>query len=106
MALIACKECGNEVSSQAKACPKCGAKVSVPGRRLWIPVLGVLIVAFALFVVIGSQNVSPESTDRIKIRDCWASQKSSTTDKDKRMMFEFCTKLEQSYEQRYLSKPY
>jgi hypothetical protein len=28
MALLKCRECGNEVSSQAKACPKCGAKKS------------------------------------------------------------------------------
>lgn len=30
MALIKCKECGNDVSTEAKACPKCGAKVVVP----------------------------------------------------------------------------
>lgn len=30
MALIKCKECGGEVSSKAKTCPKCGASV---GRR-------------------------------------------------------------------------
>ncbi len=27
MALIKCQECGNEVSTTAKTCPKCGAKV-------------------------------------------------------------------------------
>ena len=27
MALLSCHECGNDVSSEAKACPKCGAKV-------------------------------------------------------------------------------
>lgn len=27
MALIKCKECGNEVSTEAKTCPKCGARV-------------------------------------------------------------------------------
>ncbi len=26
MALINCKECGNEISNNAKVCPKCGAK--------------------------------------------------------------------------------
>ena len=30
MALIKCHECGNEVSTEAKACPKCGAKVRLP----------------------------------------------------------------------------
>ena len=30
MALIKCHECGNEVSTTAKACPKCGAEVKEP----------------------------------------------------------------------------
>lgn len=34
MALINCKECGNEVSSKAKACPKCGASVPKGPNRL------------------------------------------------------------------------
>lgn len=28
MALIKCKECGQEVSDHAKACPHCGAKIA------------------------------------------------------------------------------
>ena len=28
MALIACKECGKEISSKAEACPACGAPVN------------------------------------------------------------------------------
>lgn len=28
MAMINCKECGNQVSDAALACPKCGAKIS------------------------------------------------------------------------------
>lgn len=31
MALIKCKECGNQISSSAKSCPKCGAKVKSSG---------------------------------------------------------------------------
>lgn len=33
MALIKCEECGNEISSEAKACPKCG-KVTNTGEIL------------------------------------------------------------------------
>lgn len=33
MALIKCEECGNEISSEAKACPKCG-KVTSTGEIL------------------------------------------------------------------------
>jgi hypothetical protein len=36
MALLACKECGNQVSSTATACPQCGApvKVAQPARKV------------------------------------------------------------------------
>jgi hypothetical protein len=30
MALIKCKECGNEISSEAKTCPQCGATPKTP----------------------------------------------------------------------------
>lgn len=45
MALIPCKECGNEVSTDAKACPKCGAKVPHTKWWLWGP-LAVFLVIF------------------------------------------------------------
>ena len=39
MALIKCKECGNEISSSAKTCPHCGVKTNLEtcpefGRKL------------------------------------------------------------------------
>lgn len=42
MALKKCKECGNEVSTSAKACPKCGAKV--------VKSVGPIGIIFALMV--------------------------------------------------------
>ena len=53
MALIKCRECGNEVSSEANACPKCGARVVVPKvkskttKRTWFiaGLLGLAVVA-------------------------------------------------------------
>lgn len=47
MALIKCKECGNEVSTKAAACPKCGAKVA--RTRPLFKVLGFMLLG--LFVV-------------------------------------------------------
>lgn len=44
MALVKCKECGNQISKSAKACPQCGAK-----QKKQVGVLGWL---FALFVVL------------------------------------------------------
>jgi hypothetical protein len=43
MALMKCKECGQEVSTQAEACPTCGAQVKKPsGARLALFLLAVL----------------------------------------------------------------
>ena len=43
MALTKCHECGHEVSTQAKACPTCGAPVKKPsGARLGLFLLAVL----------------------------------------------------------------
>lgn len=50
MALITCRECGNEVSSNAETCPKCGARVKPKSNTAW-KVLGIAVgVPFALFV--------------------------------------------------------
>lgn len=49
MALVTCPDCKTEISSDAKACPKCGrAKPGMPTSR---KVLLVLLLATALFAV-------------------------------------------------------
>lgn len=50
MALTKCAECGNEVSTQAKTCPKCGAKVKTrkTSGRLWVLVAALVIVSVAV----------------------------------------------------------
>lgn len=46
MAMIACKECGHQISSKAKSCPNCGAKVPKT-----VGILGWMIAAlFGIFV--------------------------------------------------------
>ena len=45
MALISCKECGNQVSTEAKVCPKCGAKV--PKKT------GIITKALIFFFLVG-----------------------------------------------------
>ena len=52
MAMTKCGECGNEISTTAKACPKCGAVV--PGRRLWPWFVGVPVGLFILMLIYGS----------------------------------------------------
>lgn len=62
MALIKCKECGKEVSDNAKSCPHCGAPPSKKtGCLTWV------IAIFFAFVVFSSiTNLSKESTQTNK----------------------------------------
>ncbi|ENX60732.1 conserved hypothetical protein [Acinetobacter proteolyticus] len=61
MALINCKECGVQVSTQAKACPSCGAKVKKPTSVLTWIILG--LVVFGVFgAMLGGGNGSNGNT--------------------------------------------
>jgi hypothetical protein len=61
MALIKCRDCGNDVSTEAKACPKCGAKVipPKPPKRPTSPIAkvvgGVLLAGFVVAAILGPQ---------------------------------------------------
>lgn len=48
MALVACKECGREVSDQAGACPHCGVSIRKSKRVLLKAAGAVLMVAGAI----------------------------------------------------------
>lgn len=45
MALLKCKECGSDVSTQAKACPKCGARPPKKTSIVTWAVLGMVLLA-------------------------------------------------------------
>ncbi|XYS41428.1 hypothetical protein ACSUAE_15820 [Acinetobacter baumannii] len=47
MALTNCKECGAQVSTQAKNCPSCGAKVKKRSLLKWI------FLGFVILFIIG-----------------------------------------------------
>lgn len=55
MALVKCKECGEEVSNKAKSCPKCGAKA---------PKKTSLLTWLVLILIILGVYVSGQSTDK------------------------------------------
>ncbi|HEY9286247.1 MAG TPA: zinc ribbon domain-containing protein [Pyrinomonadaceae bacterium] len=46
MALIACKECGAEVSDQAKACPRCGRPVESTRKQIMGGLLLLAVVGY------------------------------------------------------------
>ena len=54
MAIIACKECGHQVSDKAASCPNCGAPIAVvvkPRRRAKRVIYGFLITSAALALI-------------------------------------------------------
>ncbi|MGC4088316.1 MAG: zinc ribbon domain-containing protein [Polyangiaceae bacterium] len=55
MALVKCKECGNEVSKKATACPKCGAP-GAPGFSIVRVLVGVLVVLIGGPLVLGAMG--------------------------------------------------
>lgn len=71
MALITCKECSTEVSSEAKTCPKCGARVK-PASKAWMWILGVPLALFIVFAVIGANDPQAEqkAKDRMVFEQC------------------------------------
>jgi hypothetical protein len=63
MALTKCHECGQDVSTQAKACPTCGAKVKKPsGTRLILFLLAVLGVFGLITLATKNQQTQPPSS--------------------------------------------
>lgn len=69
MALIKCAECGHDVSTQAKACPSCGAKVVVPKKT---SVFTWLVGAIMAAAIIG--GLSQGEKERAKERAAVASE--------------------------------
>lgn len=51
MALSKCRECGVEVSTEAKMCPRCGASKPA-GQRFGL--VGILLLAIGLVIIIGA----------------------------------------------------
>ncbi|MEE9338675.1 MAG: zinc ribbon domain-containing protein [Methylococcaceae bacterium] len=54
MALIKCKECNNEISSQAKTCPRCGFRIKPIHKGLIAS--GLLLLTAAIFIAVNSNN--------------------------------------------------
>lgn len=74
MALVACRECGHQVSTEANACPKCGARVPRTKWWLWVPIG--LVAAFLGFgaMVGGTPEAQEKSQQQAAVRLCWDEQ--------------------------------
>lgn len=72
MALKPCRECGNEVSTEAATCPHCGVagpagpvnpNAEQPGVSKWVKVLGAVAVVAVLMMMFGGEEDEPELAD-------------------------------------------
>lgn len=62
MALITCHECGKQVSTEAKNCPSCGAKIKLPKKPTskWVWAL-LTVVGITMIIGVGSQDAEREA---------------------------------------------
>lgn len=121
MALIACAECGKEISDKAAACPHCGAPVASEAPKVgryyqdmpppvmnppksggsgwWKWLIGVPVGGFLLLMLIGSCSGTPESRaaksrQSSAIALCWQEQaKKSNDPATARLIAETCEKM-------------
>lgn len=130
MALIACGECGKEISDKAPACPHCGApSESTPaksiggpapqpppgsgsGGGIWKWVVGVPVAGFVAFMVFGAvAGNSPEGKERTgqrrAIELCWdmLNDKRGLDPSAVTMASATCSKMEGEYRSRWGREP-
>jgi hypothetical protein len=60
MALVNCKECGQEVSQKAKSCPKCGAPIKK--KTSWVIWVVLIFVVLWLIGYLSEKGSSPSSS--------------------------------------------
>ena len=78
MALISCKECGNQVSDQAPTCPKCGTPIAAAQQNITIVqapppkkglgcggIIGIIIVIIIIAAAVGGKAKKEESEKNI-----------------------------------------
>jgi hypothetical protein len=82
MALVACHECKKEVSTEAKTCPACGAKVRKPPKQVsrnTLIILGLLALAFVGVSIEGQKAREQEAAAKTPAQRA-AEQKERTQD--------------------------
>ncbi|WP_169975835.1 zinc ribbon domain-containing protein [Campylobacter sp. RM16191] len=57
MALVNCKECGAEISSEAKTCPSCGIVLKKPTRGFFGQIFKWLFIVFNILMVLLTWSV-------------------------------------------------
>lgn len=110
MAMITCRECGQPVSTEASACPQCGASPRTRARKwAWVP-LGLLgaAVAFLGFGALISNTPEGEerSRKRAAIELCWKEQeRKSLAPGEARFIAGACETMERDFLQKFGVRP-
>lgn len=113
MALVNCHECGNEMSDQAAACPKCGAPLKPPapasrGPAMWPWFTGAAILAVVSWIYSTSNDprVQEKFKDRYVIEQCWEDQKRKSLDaSSQRFVAGMCEDFEAKFVAKWGHRP-
>lgn len=66
MSLIKCKECGKEISKNAKSCPHCGEKIEK--NNLFLEIIGTIFILW--IIVVSNESTSEDSTELDLMAEC------------------------------------
>jgi len=117
VSLTPCPECGREVSTQAVACPHCGAPIARARGTSVFGVIGkvllVLIILFALFLIAGlalSDTTPEERRAKARERDaidlCRREQADELKDlSERRFIRAACDKMEADFRAKHGVSP-
>lgn len=109
MAIVECKECGKEISSEAKACPGCGAPLPREGMgvlaKVFLSLGGVLALFLAIGALTGPSN-DQKTKDRAVLATCWEMQAKKSLDPGAaRFAAGACERLEDEFQAKYGVRP-
>ena len=81
MALIQCHECATEMSTEAKSCPKCGAKPNKSASIVAVLIVVLLGIAFVGVSTSGRDNsdAAPETPEQTALKEADMDRNSAAT---------------------------
>lgn len=106
MALAPCPECGVQISTSAKSCPSCGARVA--RTRWWLVVPALAVTAFLVLGAVQSNTPQgrAKADQRAAIELCWKnSERRSLDPATQRFAAAACERMEAEFRQQFGREP-